>query len=252
MLIQYERGKSLLHRFDPLSKLAILMCTAVLAMVLDRPWQQGLLLGLCIGAARYGGRLSWGKLLRGIRLIAVVAVPYFVLTGLTVRGETAYLQWGALSVTAEGLSAAGAMTLRMVTLFLSSFVYIVTTDPRELVAELNRRLSIPYRFAFGISTALTFIPLLEAEGAQIREARQVRGHRPPKGIAGRVRYALGFISAVLLNALRRVQQTAGAMEAKGFGAYPDRTFRQTVALSPWCLATAAAYALLTVLVWWIA
>ncbi|ANY73015.1 cobalt transporter [Paenibacillus ihbetae] len=251
MLIQYRRGSSFLHRYDPLSKLVILLCTAVIAMMLDQAWQQAVFLLLCIGTARFAGRLSWSSLLLGIRLIAVVAVPYFILTGLTVKGETVWLHWGPLTLTTEGLNAAGAMSLRMFTLFLSSMAYIVTTDPRELVAELNRRLRVPYRFAFGISAALTFIPLLEQEGAQIRAAQQVRGHQPPKGLMGRIRYGMAFVSSVLLNALRRVQQTAGAMEAKGFGAHPDRTFRQTVNVSPMHVISAFVYVLLTVLLGWI-
>ena len=121
---------------------------------------------------------------------------------------------GPITVTVEALNAAGAMSLRMFTLFLTSMAYILTTDPRELVAELTRRLRIPYRFAFGVSAALTFIPLLEEEGTHILAAQQVRGHRPPKGLGSRIGYGLKFVSAVLLNALRRVQQTAGAMESK--------------------------------------
>lgn len=251
MLIQYKKGSSLLHRYDPLSKLVILFCTAVIAMQLDQAWQQGGFLLLCIGQARYAGHMSGRQLLGGIRLIAIVAVPYFILTSLTVQGETVWLQWGSVSVTVEALNAAGAMTLRMFTLFLTSMAYIITTNPRELVAELTRRLRVPYRFAFGISAALTFIPLLEEEGNHILAAQQVRGHRPPKGLRSRISYGLKFVSAVLLNALRRVQQTAGAMESKGFGAYPDRTYRTEVNIPSWAAVSAVIYVLATVWLWWI-
>ncbi|MCT1402193.1 cobalt transporter [Paenibacillus sp. LC231] len=251
MLIQYEKGNTLLHRYDPLSKLVILFCTAVIAMLLDQAWQQALFLLLCIGQARFAGQVSGKRLLGGIRLIAIVAVPYFILTSLTVKGETIWLQWGPISLTEEALNAAGAMTLRMFTLFLTSMAYILTTDPRELVAELTRRLRIPYRFAFGISAALTFIPLLEEEGTHILAAQQVRGHRPPRGLGNRISYGLKFVSAVLLNALRRVQQTAGAMESKGFGAYPERTYRTEVNIPLWAVISAVMYVLATVFVWWI-
>ena len=150
MLIQYEKGNTLLHRYDPLSKLVILLCTAVIAIRLIRPGEEALFLLLCIGQARFAGQVSGKRSLGGIRLIAIVAVPYFILTSLTVKGETIWSQWGPISLTEEALNA-GAMTLRMFTLFLTSMAYILTTDPRELVAELTRRLRIPYRFAFGIS-----------------------------------------------------------------------------------------------------
>ncbi|UNK19213.1 energy-coupling factor transporter transmembrane protein EcfT [Paenibacillus sp. N3/727] len=250
MLIQYEQGNSLLHRWDPLSKLAVLMCTAVVAMLWDGALLQAILLAGCIIAARWAGGLSLRHLLRGIKLIAVVAIPYFVLTSLTVPGETVWFQWGPIRLTAESVNQAGEMSLRMITLFLSSLAYIVSTDPQELVAEMVRRLRIPYRFAFGISAALTFLPTLEEEGASIRAAQQVRGHRPPKGIAGRLSWWGRFVAAVLLNSLRRVQQTAGAMESKGFGAYPKRTFRKEVVVPFWGPAAAIIAVVLTAWSWW--
>lgn len=250
MLIQFETGNSLMHRIDPLSKMVMLFCVAVLAMVLDQSWQQAWLLGFCMMAARCAAGLSWSRIVRGIKVIAVVAVPYFVLTSLTAAGETALFRWGPILFTVEAFNAAGSMSLRMIVLFLSSLIYIVTTDPRALVAEMVRRLGLPYRFAFGISAALTFIPLLEAEGTQIMAAHQVRGHRPPKGLKGRIGWWGRFVTAVLLNALRRVQQTAGAMEAKGFGSFPDRTFRKTVKIPWWSPCTAAIGVLLTVIMCW--
>ena len=251
MLIQYEPGNSLLHRWDPLSKLAVLMCLAVTAMLWDGTAMQGLLLVLCIIAARWGGGMSWNRMFRGIKLIAAVAVPYFILTALTVPGHTAWLQWGPLRLTGEAADQAGEMSIRMITLFLSSLAYIATTDPQELVAELVRKLRVPYRFAFGISAALTFLPLLEEEGRGIRAAQQVRGHRPPKGINGRLSWWGKFIAAVLLNSLRRVQQTAGAMESKGFGAYPGRTFRKKTKVPWWGPAAAVSAVIVTVASGWI-
>lgn len=52
------------------------------------------------------------------------------------------------------------------------------------------------------------------------------------------------------NALRRIQQTAGAMEAKGFGAYPDRTFvRESMPLGRGIVLAGTAVAL-TAFLWW--
>ena len=245
MLIQYEQGNSLLHRWDPLSKLAVLMCTAIIAMLWEGAVMQAILLAVCIIAARWGGELSFHHLFRGVKVISVVAVPYFVLTSLMVPGETVWLQWGPLSISAESINQAGEMSLRMITLFLSSLAYIASTDPQALVAEMVRKLKIPYRFAFGISAALTFLPTLEEEGASIRAAQQVRGHRPPKGLTGLLSWWGKFIAAVLLNSLRRVQQTAGAMESKGFGAYPSRTFRKTVGVPFWGPSAAVIIVVLT-------
>ncbi|NMO97374.1 energy-coupling factor transporter transmembrane component T family protein [Paenibacillus lemnae] len=235
MLIQYEPGTSLLHRWDPLGKLTALMCIAVMAMLWEGTASHALLLLMCVLAARWGASMSWHRMYRGVKLIAAVALPYFILTAVTVPGETVWMQWGPLQLSAESVDQAGEMSLRMISLFLSSLTYIFTTDPQELVAEMVRRLRIPYRFAFGISAALTFLPLLEEEGAVIRSAQLVRGHLPPSGLKGRLSWWGKFIIAVLLNSLRRVQQTAGAMESKGFGAYDHRTFRKETIIPWWSL-----------------
>lgn len=252
MLFQYEPGNSLFHRWDPLSKLAVLMCTAVIAMIWQGAAMQGVLLVLCVLAARQGARISWVRIFRGMKIILAVAVPYFVLTALTVHGHTLWLEWGPFKLTLEALDKAGEMSLRMISLLLSSLAYIATTDPQDLVEGFVRRLRIPYQFAFGISAALTFLPLLEEEGQSIRSAKQVRGHRPPKGIAARLSWWGKFIAAVLLNSLRRVQQTAGAMESKGFGAYPDRTFRRSPQVPWWGPSLAVIAVLFTLASAWLA
>ncbi|WP_106768982.1 energy-coupling factor transporter transmembrane component T family protein [Paenibacillus faecalis] len=250
MLIQYVQGNSILHRWDPLSKLAVLMCVAVVAMLWEGALLQAILLIGCVLTARWAGGISFRHLMRGVKLIAVVAIPYFILTAFTVPGEIVWFQWGPLKLTAQSVNQAGEMSLRMITLFVSSMAYIVSTDPQELVAELVRRLHIPYRFAFGISAALTFLPILEEEGTSIRAAQQVRGHRVPKGIVPKLSWWGKFVAAVLLNSLRRVQQTAGAMESKGFGAYSKRTFRKTIRIPVWGPLIAVIAALFTVWTWW--
>ena len=252
MLFQYESGNSLFHRWDPLSKLAVLMCMAVIAMIWQGAALQGLLLVLCILAARWGAQMTWSRIYRGMKMILAVAIPYFFLTALTVPGDTVWVERGPFRLTREALDEAGEMSLRMISLLLSSLAYIATTEPQDLVEGCVRRLRIPYRYAFGISAALTFLPLLEEEGHSIRSAQQVRGHRPPKGIAARLAWWGKFIAAVLLNSLRRVQQTAGAMESKGFGAYPDRTFRRSPKVPWWGPSLAVAAVLFTLASAWLA
>ncbi|GIP28096.1 putative HMP/thiamine permease protein YkoC [Paenibacillus sp. J23TS9] len=250
MIIAYQQGTSQLHRTDPLSKLVLLFCIALLTMRLQSSLGQALLLGIVLLMARWAGRMPWKKQAKALALLAGFAVPYFLVTLLTVPGEHVMMQWGPMRLTQEAFDTAGSVTLRMFTVFLSSYVFMFTTDPRDMVISLTRRLRIPYRFAFGLSMALTFLPLLEEEGKSISAAHQVRGHGKAAGIRGRVEWWRTFTSAVMHNAVRRIQQTAGAMEAKGFGAFPDRTFlRESMPIrkGQW-LAWIAV--LLTAGMWW--
>ncbi|MFB5764028.1 energy-coupling factor transporter transmembrane component T family protein [Paenibacillus medicaginis] len=245
-----SKGISALHGAGPLSKLVMLLCVSLLGMVWNTVQLQALLLGALILAARLLAGLVFSRQLKAMSFLVWMGIPYFALTLLAVRTGTVWREWGPLVITNEGWNTAGALTLRMFVLFLASFIYIATTAPRDFVQAVHQKLKIPYRFAFGLSIALTFLPLLEEEGKVIAAARRVRGSRPARGLAGQARWWGGFIVAVLVNAVRRVQQTASAMEGRGFGAYPDRTYLRPVEASPagpWWAALLAGTVLL--LIW---
>lgn len=249
-MIAFHKQPSLLHRTDPLGKLVLLFCIALLTMRFHSSLGQALLLAAVFALARWAGGMPWKKQAKALAILLGFAVPYFIVTLLTAEGEHVFIQFGPLGLTTEALDSAGSVTVRMFTVFLSSYVFMFTTDPRDMVVSLTTRLRIPYRFAFGLSMALTFLPLLQEEGRSISAAHQVRGGGAPEGLRGRLRWWLTFISAVMHNALRRIQQTAGAMEAKGFGAYPDRTFvRESMPLGRGIVLAGTAVAL-TAFLWW--
>lgn len=250
MIIAYQQEKSQLHRTDPLSKLVLLFCIALLTMRLQSSLGQALLLCVVLFMARWAGGMKWARQAKALALLAGFALPYFLVTLITVPGEQLLAAWGPLRLTAEALDTAGSVTIRMFTVLLSSYVYMFTTDPRDMVQSLTLRLRIPYRFAFGLSMALTFLPLLEEEGKSISAAHQVRGRGKPGGFRAKLEWWRTFTSAVLHNAVRRVQQTAGAMEAKGFGAYPNRTFLRESMPTLQGRILAIAVVLFTAGMWW--
>ncbi|MGW8440105.1 energy-coupling factor transporter transmembrane component T family protein [Paenibacillus sp. S33] len=250
MLFQYNGGSSPLHRLGPLSKLIWVGCFSLLSMAWDSTLREAALLAVLIAVAGLGARLPLARQLRAMSFLIGLGIPYFILSILAIREGHTVAAWGPIAITAEGLDIAGALTLRIFVLFLASYIYLSTTDPRDFVQALNLRLRVPYRFAFGISVALTFLPLLEEEGRTIMAARRVRGQEPPRGWSNRLSWWSGYAAAVLVNAVRRVQQTALAMEGKGFGAYAERTYLRTLnngRLGNLCAVTAV---LTTAVLWW--
>ncbi|KAF6577869.1 energy-coupling factor transporter transmembrane protein EcfT [Paenibacillus sp. EKM212P] len=250
MLFQYNGGLSPLHRLGPLSKLIWVGCFSLLSMAWDSTLREAALLAVLIAVAGLGARLPLARQLRAMSFLIGLGIPYFILSILAIREGHLVAAWGPIVITAEGLDIAGALTLRIFVLFLASYIYLSTTDPRDFVQALNLRLRVPYRFAFGISVALTFLPLLEEEGRTIMAARRVRGQEPPRGWSHRLSWWSGYAAAVLVNAVRRVQQTALAMEGKGFGAYAERTYLRTLNNGRlgnlWAMTAVVATAVL----WW--
>ncbi|KJD45665.1 energy-coupling factor transporter transmembrane component T family protein [Paenibacillus terrae] len=250
MLFQYNGGSSPLHRLGPLSKLILVGCFSLLSMAWDSTLHEAALLVVLIAAAWFGAGLTLARQLRAMSFLIGLGIPYFILSILAIREGHIVAAWGPIWITAEGLDIAGALTLRIFVLFLASYIYLSTTDPRDFVQVLNLRLRVPYRFAFGISVALTFLPLLEEEGRTIMAARRVRGQEPPRGLRNRLSWWGGYTAAVLVNAVRRVQQTALAMEGKGFGAYADRTYLHMLDRRRSGYVCAVVAVLGTAVLWW--
>ncbi len=224
MIIPYVHGQSWLHRIDPLSKLVLILCIALLTTRFQTSTEQIGLLLFSMVTARFAAGITWGGQWKALSFLVVFVLPLFIITLFTAPGNTHLMEIGKVSITTEGMDMAGSVSLRMFTLFLTSYIYIKTTDPQDLVASLTQVLRIPYRFSFGISMALTFLPLLQDEGRSISAAHHIRGRSQGRGLRDRWSWWATLTSAVLYNAVRRVQQTAAAMESKGFGAYPDRTY----------------------------
>lgn len=224
MVFQFQPGSSVFHRLDPLTKFFWLICVSVLVLLIERAWVQALLLGAVALTGLLLAGVSLRMLWRGIKIPLLFGIPYFILQLLFLPGETPLVQIGSYTLTSEAFDFATAVTIRFITLVMSSLLYIVSTDPRDVVLALAQKLRVPYRFAFAISIALRFLPILNAEAEVIRSAHWLRGYSHAKGLRNRLLWRKQFIIAIFVQAARRVQQTANAMEARGFGAFPDRTY----------------------------
>ncbi|GIP60992.1 energy-coupling factor transporter transmembrane component T family protein [Paenibacillus woosongensis] len=247
MVKQHNRdSKFPLQRLDPLSKLVALFCLAILAMSIDRPLPQAVMLLLVLAAALAGAGMNAARLGRRALFIAGFGLPLFILTSISAAEGQTYFSLGPIPITEGGVLYGAAITLRMMVLFLSSLIYIESTDPKDFIVIMAQRLKLPYRFLFGVSMALTFLPLLEAEAKISGAARRIRGGRAPAGLSERMQMWRSHLFSIFAGAIRRVQQTAGAMDGKGFGAYGNRTYLREVEMgvSGYVVSTASVAALL--------
>ena len=100
---------------------------------------------------------------------------------------------------------------------------IWTTDIRELMVGLVH-LGIPYRYAFAVFMALRFLPIVQQEVDAVKAAHAIRGRASSSPIRHRFRLWQRYLFTVIVNGLRKAESTALAIESRGFGAYPDRTY----------------------------
>jgi energy-coupling factor transport system permease protein len=240
-LIEFEAGNSFMHKLDPLSKLAWSFIVLIWLLAMRDPVPV-LVLGLIvIAVGKLAGGLSATALLLTTAKLGIIGLPIVLIQALLYPGETTLARGPFGPITLEGVSFGLAIALRIVGVVAASTVVFKTTDPRDLVYGLHHHLRIPYRFAYIIFVGLRFIPLMQYEAQTIREAQTVRGVYLAQGRSplDRARQILSmpaqwktFLVMLIANGMRHVPASTIALEVRGFGLHPYRTFFRQYRVDP--------------------
>jgi energy-coupling factor transport system permease protein len=124
-----------------------------------------------------------------------------------------------------------AVALRILAVALPGIVLLASTDPTDLADALAQVLRLPARVVLASLAGARLAGVLAQERETLRLARRARG-LGDDGVVGRVRTGLGTAFALLVVAVRRATVLATAMEARGFGVSPHRTWARTSRLGP--------------------
>jgi len=130
-----------------------------------------------------------------------------------------------------GAFAVGAATgLRLSAIVALTLVAGLSTTGPDLVRATVQQLRVPYRIGYTALAAFRFVPRFGHELDVIRQAHRVRGAHGGRGpIAAAARW-FGYVVPLMAGAIRHAERVALAMDARAFGAHPDRTERYIV---PW-------------------
>jgi energy-coupling factor transporter transmembrane protein EcfT len=129
-------------------------------------------------------------------------------------------------------------TWQFTLLILSASILTMTTSPTELVSGIERllrplkALRVPsHDIAIMISIALRFVPTFLEEIDRIKEAQMARGADFKSGpFIRRVKSAASLSVPLVLCALRRADELATAMEARGYSRGP-RTYMRELSMA---------------------
>ncbi|HEY9307346.1 MAG TPA: energy-coupling factor transporter transmembrane component T [Microbacterium sp.] len=130
-----------------------------------------------------------------------------------------------------GAFAVGAATgLRLSAIVALTLIAGLSTTGPDLVRATVQQLRVPYRIGYTALAAFRFVPRFGHELDVIRQAHRVRGAHGGRGpIAAAARW-FGYVVPLMAGAIRHAERVALAMDARAFGAHPDRTERYIV---PW-------------------
>jgi len=227
--LQYAPGGSPLHGLDARSKLLAMII--VIAGVLFAAHPQGYVpLLLLLVAATVAGRIELARIQRAFGLVLVfVVIGAFVVAILTPGKVAATL--GPFHVTDNGLQLALRGTAQTLVILYTGALVVITTAPSALshglVWYLNplRRLRVPVdEIAVMVGIGLAFLPLLQQELQRILLAQRARGADFRRGtLEARIIGAVNILPPLLASNLRRAEELAVAMEARGYAPGAPRT-----------------------------
>jgi energy-coupling factor transport system permease protein len=223
-VFQFRASRSPLHRLDPLSKFVALLAVSFLAFGVYIAWVQIIVCAAVLLAAVGLAWISPVQIWRGTWPFVLACTSFIIIQIWTLPGTHEAFRLFGRPVYAESADYALASALRIYTVLLASLVFVRCTDPRELAIAVVVQLRVPYRIGYAFFIALRIIPTLEEEIKIIRAAQAVRGVARGRGLGGRLRDAGRYAMPLLVSSLRRASMMVMSMEARAFGAYPDRTF----------------------------
>ncbi len=214
----YLDRDTFVHRLDPRTKMFLLVGAFVLAFLFVNPLYGLAVLGLVVAFGALARSLVNLKRIRFI--LVMIGLVTVVMWSVFSQGETPlflFVEWEAL------LYGVG-VALRLDATIIAGMIFLSTTRNEEIATGLVK-LGVPYRFAFAVSTALRLVPTIAATGSTIGQAQRSRGLDLESGnLFERVRKNVPLLIPVFVSTIRSTNVFSMALESKGFGASPKRTY----------------------------
>src|SRR5690606_36584454 len=131
-------------------------------------------------------------------------------------GQPPLLTWGPLHVSRTAPVFALGMALKLETFLAAGMLFLSTTRIEEFAYALTR-LGMPYAVGFTMTLAFRLVPVFIDAALTVVQAQRCRGLDFERGsFVERVRRYVPVLVPVFMGALRRADQMAMALDARGF------------------------------------
>ena len=129
------------------------------------------------------------------------------------------------TVTAEQLFYLFNVMLKYFTVVPIALLFIVTTDPSEFAASLNK-IGVPYKISYAVAITLRYLADIQSDYMEISQAQQARGvdlsTKAP--LKKRISGLAGIAVPLIFSSLDHIDLVSNAMDLRGFGKNKKRTW----------------------------
>lgn len=132
---------------------------------------------------------------------------------------------GWITMRAGAVEIGLATALRLVAAMVLALLGSLGTSVDQLASALVNQCRVPYRFAYGATATLRFVPRYREDIVTLRAAHRARGIIDPPGPIGYARRSSRSLIPLLAGGARHAERISLAMDARGFGAHHRRSDR---------------------------
>lgn len=233
-VLSYEEKETWIHQLSGVTKLVFFLLWSITSMLSydTRVLAVMLIFSLIIFAMSKTEWRQVGTVFKFILFflcINLIAIFFFSPDqGSKIYGtQTVIAHWfGHYDVTKEQLFYEANVMLKYFTVIPAVFMFIVTTNPSEFAASMNK-VGIHYNIGYSIAIALRYIPDVQDDFAKIKHAQEARGiemEKNKEGLFKRIKSMASIIFPLVFSSMDRIDTVSNAMELRGFGKHKKRTW----------------------------
>lgn len=232
-VLSYEEKDTWIHRLSGVTKLIFFLLWSITSMLSYDT--RVLLVMLCCSIIIFAmSKTKWqqvGTVFKFIMLfLAINLLAIFLFSpdqGTKIYGTSTPLLhlFGRYTLTAEQLFYEFNVMIKYLTVIPAVFMFIVTTNPSEFAASLNR-VGVNYKIGYSVAIALRYIPDVQDDYKKIKHAQEARGIEMSgkASLLNRIKSMSAILFPLIFSSMDRIDVVSNAMELRGFGKYKKRTW----------------------------
>lgn len=210
------------YKFDPRTKLIIVLCLSTLGLLLTNSYQLTVVLIVGIAISKFfGGNLL--ELLVKVKKMIFLLIFIILIQSIFTNSGHGIISIGTFKIITDvGLNRGIGYLLR-VFIILTSGVIITTSNDRHMIQGIVQ-LGIPYEFAFMTAVGIKFMPLLIEEFKDTYIAIQLKGiELKSLSLTQRFKISTYVLTPVIANSISKSKKLSISVENRAFRTYNQRS-----------------------------
>ena len=232
-VLSYEEKDTWIHRLSGVTKLVFFLLWSITSM-LSYDTRVLLVMLVCSLVIFAVSKTEWrqvGAVFKFIMLFLIINLLAIFLfspaQGTKIYGTETVLVHiaGPYTLTLEQLFYEFNVMIKYLTVVPAVFMFIVTTNPSEFAASLNK-VGVSYNIGYSVALALRYIPDVQDDFKKIKHAQEARGIEMSSkaSLMNRIKSMAAIIFPLIFSSMDRIDIISNAMELRGFGKHKKRTW----------------------------